>query len=512
MADVEESKVATGPSVQELRASEVPDREPTHRPGGITRHSRSESADRRNNPDGRYQAESPSRKAGWKTFCKEYPQKRSDVAISDYSKEEGVRRKKWEKERRALRERQARLQQDRAEAEAAKQKELQEKQMLEHKARVQARISKQQDKIRRAAEERQRREQAYQELLSKTRERGLLFERLQEAGESKVHAIENEKKTDYVNTLGRLRKLGAQEIATRTELHPSLRVVQRRKQEEILQREADKAPTAFTPKAADSPVAGSPVSSFMTTRRMPGASLSGGLATGAAATGRSAPAKPARKRRPPRKAKPAPAVTERASSPLAVPGVEIHVNGVLYEVPSPQAASCGIGIPARTSSTAQASSLRDGPAVAEPDTLAKFPSAASNSSRRHSGTDSAADVAVVEPAGASSADDALPRASQSIEQHATGLHEDPDAAGSAEAISPVSATEQAAQDPLEDRLAPSGGSDSGGGVDEEASAAGDVATSEADGAGGAEDGDAAENDNKEEDRMDDTDVQAGQDA
>lgn len=96
--------------------------------------------------------------------------------------------------------------------------------------------------------------------------KGLLFERLQEAGASKVHAIEQEKQSDYVNTLGRMRKLGAQDIATRPDLHPSLRVMQRRRQEEILQREAVKEPPAFTPKAAESPVAGSPVSSFMTTQ------------------------------------------------------------------------------------------------------------------------------------------------------------------------------------------------------------------------------------------------------
>lgn len=71
---------------------------------------------------------------------------------------------------RALRERQARLLQERAEAEAAKQRELQEKQAMEHKARVQERLKKQEAKIRRAAEERLRREKAYQDLLSKTRE------------------------------------------------------------------------------------------------------------------------------------------------------------------------------------------------------------------------------------------------------------------------------------------------------------------------------------------------------
>lgn len=99
--------------------------------------------------------------------------------------------------------------------------------------------------------------------------KGLLFERLQEAGDSKVHAIHQEKQADYVNTLGRMRKLGAQEIATRRDLHPSLRVVQRQKQEEIVKREAGKEPTAFTPKAADSHIAGSPTSSFMTTRVCP---------------------------------------------------------------------------------------------------------------------------------------------------------------------------------------------------------------------------------------------------
>ena len=212
-------------SVHEMKASEVPDRESTHRPGGITRHSRSLSSDRRGHVTRAQSSSSPSRKSEWKTYSKEYPQKRSDVTISDYSKEEGSKRKKWEKEKRcavflarvlpqvwrgvrkgfaeayrrrarepryrdassmlqspnrvwfdqhilcrALRERQAKLQQERAEAEAAKQREVQEKQVLEYKARVQARVDKQQDKIRRAAEERHRREKAYQELLSKTRE------------------------------------------------------------------------------------------------------------------------------------------------------------------------------------------------------------------------------------------------------------------------------------------------------------------------------------------------------
>ena len=73
-------------------------------------------------------------------------------------------------DRRALRERQARLMQERAEAEASMQRELQERQAMEHKARVQERVKKQEAKIRRAAEERMRREKAYQELLSKTRE------------------------------------------------------------------------------------------------------------------------------------------------------------------------------------------------------------------------------------------------------------------------------------------------------------------------------------------------------
>lgn len=94
----------------------------------------------------------------------------------------------------------------------------------------------------------------------------MLYERLQEAGESKVNAMHQEKQSDYVNTLGRMRKLGAQEIATRPDLHPSLRAVQRRQQEEILKREADKEPNAFTPKAAANSVAGSPIPSFMTTR------------------------------------------------------------------------------------------------------------------------------------------------------------------------------------------------------------------------------------------------------
>lgn len=69
-------------------------------------------------------------------------------------------------------------------------------------------------------------------------------------------------------------------------------------------------------------------------QRMPGASLSGGFATGAAATGGHGPPKQTRKRRPPRKpAAPRRDVVERASSPLAIPGVEIHVDGLLYEVP-----------------------------------------------------------------------------------------------------------------------------------------------------------------------------------
>lgn len=70
-------------------------------------------------------------------------------------------------------------------------------------------------------------------------------------------------------------------------------------------------------------------------QRMPGASLSGGFASGAAATGGHGPPKQTRKRRPARKSAPLPRdVVERASSPLVIPGVEIHVDGVLYEAPS----------------------------------------------------------------------------------------------------------------------------------------------------------------------------------
>lgn len=77
-----------------------------------------------------------------------------------------------------------------------------------------------------------------------------------------------------------------------------------------------------------------------TVQRMPGASLAGGFATGAAATSGHGPAKPARKRRPARKP-PAPraAVIERASSPLAIPGVEILVDGVPYEAAAPPLAT-----------------------------------------------------------------------------------------------------------------------------------------------------------------------------
>lgn len=60
--------------------------------------------------------------------------------------------------------------QERAEADATKQREVQERQASEHKARVKERMKKQEAKIRRAAEERLRREKAYQDLLSKTRE------------------------------------------------------------------------------------------------------------------------------------------------------------------------------------------------------------------------------------------------------------------------------------------------------------------------------------------------------
>lgn len=100
MADVEEASISEAPSVQELRASDTPEPGSTQRPGAITRHSRSLSPDKISHAYRESSSLSPSRKAEWKTFSKEYPQKRADVTISDYSKEETIKRKRWEKEKR----------------------------------------------------------------------------------------------------------------------------------------------------------------------------------------------------------------------------------------------------------------------------------------------------------------------------------------------------------------------------------------------------------------------------
>lgn len=102
MADVEEALVGEAPSVQELRASDAPEPGSTQRPGGITRHSRSQSPDKTSHALRRSSSPSPSRKAEWKTFSKEYPHKRADVPISDYSKDETIKRKRWEKEKRCV--------------------------------------------------------------------------------------------------------------------------------------------------------------------------------------------------------------------------------------------------------------------------------------------------------------------------------------------------------------------------------------------------------------------------
>jgi hypothetical protein len=71
--------------------------------------------------------------------------------------------------RRAIRERTARLEAQKAEEKAAREKEEQERLLAERKAWVQARYEQRQEKIRRAAEERRKREEAYNELVEKTR-------------------------------------------------------------------------------------------------------------------------------------------------------------------------------------------------------------------------------------------------------------------------------------------------------------------------------------------------------
>lgn len=64
-----------------------------------------------------------------------------------------------------------RVQQKKAEAESQQRKEQVEARVAERRARVLQRVTAQEEKIRRAAEEREQREAAYQALLSRTRER-----------------------------------------------------------------------------------------------------------------------------------------------------------------------------------------------------------------------------------------------------------------------------------------------------------------------------------------------------
>jgi sensor domain CHASE-containing protein len=69
-----------------------------------------------------------------------------------------------------IHERSLRIQQKKAEAEAAARREAADARAAERRARVEARMATQQEKIVRAAEEREAREAAYQALLTRTRE------------------------------------------------------------------------------------------------------------------------------------------------------------------------------------------------------------------------------------------------------------------------------------------------------------------------------------------------------
>lgn len=76
--------------------------------------------------------------------------------------------------------------------------------------------------------------------------RGLLYEKLSLEGSAKLEQMSREKDAAYKACLGKVRLVPTSEISGRTELHPTLKMAQRRQMEANAQREADKAPAAFT--------------------------------------------------------------------------------------------------------------------------------------------------------------------------------------------------------------------------------------------------------------------------
>lgn len=265
----------------------------------------------------------------WNKFARDYSPKKAPVQISSYSKEEATRRKIREKERRELQERNAKLMQLRAEEEAARQKQEKERVIAERKAWAQAKLEQRRERISRAAEERKKRDEAYCQLLETTRERGLLFVKLHAHGEELVAAHQRQKLEEYRSVLAPAKKVAARDIRYADDLHPSLRAVQRCQQQNNIRRETDKMPLAFSPKHVNTGPGGfSPFSSAIGERRMPG--------SGSTRFDSSRDLSPQPRRRANKLRHTSPARTrglsvDRASSPVALPGVEITVR----ELPSP---------------------------------------------------------------------------------------------------------------------------------------------------------------------------------
>ena len=190
-AEASEPEVAAEPQLEAAAPEEA------HKPGSIRRTVRK--------PGFQVNYDAPGQ---WNKFCQEKPAPRPAVQVSAPSpKKEKGRISKWQAERqcgsrrtsspslhplaansprlltlqrrpssalstvcRALHERSLAIQQKRAEVEAAERRAAHELRAQEHRQRVLSRVAAHEERLRAAAEERDAREQAYQELLSRTRE------------------------------------------------------------------------------------------------------------------------------------------------------------------------------------------------------------------------------------------------------------------------------------------------------------------------------------------------------
>ena len=78
--------------------------------------------------------------------------------------------------------------------------------------------------------------------------KGLLHDRLRLEGDKFVETVELEKKNQYKDGMGKVRKLTAKEIQEREELHPALKHLQRRQMAQNNEREARREPLFVTTK------------------------------------------------------------------------------------------------------------------------------------------------------------------------------------------------------------------------------------------------------------------------